>query len=92
LIITLAQSLTGGSLGLLYSREHEEALDPRVIALVIWGCAHKMAHAPTSASTPDIPPPPTGCGLALTERLAHVYHPDRLVVIEREVSSSDGAL
>jgi hypothetical protein len=56
-----------------------------LIAVAIWGCAHKMAHAPTavSAPAPDIPLPPPGCGASLTEQLAHVYHPDRLVVIER---------
>src|ERR1700732_1595965 len=54
-----------------------------LLALVIWGCAHRVAHAPTTASAPDVPPPPPGCGAALTQQLSHVYHPDRLVVIER---------
>lgn len=54
-----------------------------IVAVTIWGCGHKAAHAPTTASTPDITPPRPGCGAALTEQLAHVYHPDRLVVIER---------
>lgn len=50
-------------------------------ASVIWGCAHK-AHAPAAPSTPPAAAP-RSCGALLTDQMAHVYHPDRLHVVEQ---------
>ena len=48
-----------------------------LIAIAIWGCAHKTTHPPTTAPEARASLP-TACGALLTEQLTHVYHPDRL--------------
>jgi hypothetical protein len=54
-----------------------------IVGLAIWGCAHRKStiHPPATTSTADTTLSP--CGTNLKLEWQHVYHPDRLLVIEQ---------
>jgi hypothetical protein len=55
-----------------------------LIALAIWGCAHRKNTTATRTAPSGVPEAtPSPCAPNLALEWQHVYHPDRLVVIEQ---------
>lgn len=55
-----------------------------VISVAVWGCAHrKAATSPPTTSAPGPEITHSLCGANLNLEWQHVYHPDRLVVLEQ---------
>jgi hypothetical protein len=55
-----------------------------IISVAIWGCAHRKAStSPPTASAPGPEITPSPCGANLKVEWQHVYHPDRLFVLDQ---------